>query len=345
MKSSDSCSDRDSDSDNSSGSGGIKLSAGLSADTLAALFKFVKASNGNESDADKDGSNNAVCDKEAMSKEISDQLDHRMPNPIMTPVNLEATEPCHAVDYLRENGVVRLDNILSHELCDACAAAINVSLQVARDAGIDYFSDTKEMGFGNVDANNKRWDMYLNNQGPFQASMQYMFGESSTVLSTLFSNLFNGVDPQMYEYAALISDSGAVSQRIHSDTTFQTECPLYTVFIALQDITSDMGPTIFLPGSNTEVGHTEFRFRRNQFIDNSISKHSLLKKGDVTVMDSRSFHCGSANNSLYRRALFYFTLLNPNITNMGEGSMFENMKPLNLSTFSSSYGSTDGVLK
>lgn len=325
----------DDDSESDSDCEGITLAGGLSADTLAALFKFVKAADG----ADE---TDRPTDTNAMAQELEDQLDHRKPDPILNPTNFEATDPCDAVEVLRKNGVVRLDNILSHELCDACLTSINVSLQIARDAGVDHFSDTLEMGFGNVDSKKKRWDMYLHNDGPMQASMQYMFGSSSSVLSSLFATLFYGLDPSLYEYSSLISDSGAESQRLHSDTTFQEECSLYTVFIALQDITSDMGPTVFIPGSNTEEMHREFRLRKNQWIAKSVIKHGLLRKGDVAVMDSRTFHCASANCSS-RRALFYFTLLNPKVTNMGEGSMFDDMKPLSLSAFGDSVAGKDVI--
>ena len=35
---------------------------------------------------------------------------------------------------------------------------------------------------------------------------------------------------------------------------------------------------------------------------------SNLKKGDVSIFDSRLLHCGMANKSDKRRVLFYFTL-------------------------------------
>ena len=35
---------------------------------------------------------------------------------------------------------------------------------------------------------------------------------------------------------------------------------------------------------------------------------SQLKKGDVSIFDSRLLHCGMENTSLDRRLLFYFTV-------------------------------------
>jgi hypothetical protein len=50
-----------------------------------------------------------------------------------------------------------------------------------------------------------------------------------------------GKDGLLYELCALITEPGSPRQTIHPDTPFQEHCPLYAVFVALQDVTDPMG--------------------------------------------------------------------------------------------------------
>lgn len=239
---------------------------------------------------------------------------------------------------------MRIDNILSAGFCDACTASINTSLARAILAGSDHFSGrvfqiqsvsilfchalyiigTEETGFGNVDSKHHRWDMYLDYSGVLKDSVVSILGDSSSALSAVFHDLFDGEDAQFHEFAALISDEGASSQRVHSDTTFQPNCPLYTVFVAMQDVVRELGPTLFIQGSHTVGAHSELRHFRERYLSSSIYHQALLKQGDVVIMDSRTCHCGDAND-FGRRILLYFTLLNPKFEDMGGGSKFENL--------------------
>jgi hypothetical protein len=224
-------------------------------------------------------------------------------------------------------------------LCAKCCVDINRSLLVAQEAGSDHYMEGKETGFGNVDAKEDRWDMFVPHTGCYLEAMTSMLhcpdnsSSSPPSLSSLapfFSELFGGEDAEFFEYAALVSDSGSLSQRVHSDTTWQAACPVYTVFIALQDVTSDMGPTIFIPGSHTQEQHQQFRSSRHQWLSEAGYVEGAVKRGDVVIMDSRTYHCGSANISTQRRVLFYFSLLNPATSSMGGGSLFSNMLSLTL---------------
>ena len=42
-----------------------------------------------------------------------------------------------------------------------------------------------------------------------------------------------------------------IRQPVHPDTVWHTSGGIVTLFIALQDVEADMGPTFFLPGTNT----------------------------------------------------------------------------------------------
>ena len=316
----------DSDSDSDSDGGGISLTEGLSAEALAALFSFVVTPAG---DGDQAPSSCVTSDN-MMSDKIGQHLDQTKGDPTRTAMTaLKVSDPADALDDLESRGVIRLNGVLSAEFCDKCLAETNRLLLVSQLGGTDHFVESRATGFGNVDASTKRWDMFLPHVGCFYDAMTSMLGKS-TPLTNLFEALFEGSDAEFFEYAALVSDSGSLSQRIHSDTTHQTRCPVYTVFIALQDITKAMGPTLFIPGSHDKAHHEQFRRNKHQWLTEANYEEGTLSRGDVVVMDSRTFHCGSANDSSQRRALLYFSLLNPLTTSMGGGSIFENMSSLSL---------------
>jgi len=145
---------------------------------------------------------------------------------------------------LLEEGVVRVDKVLPAAACDACLAKIN-ELLLANAEGC----------FGNVLSRSERWDMYLKNEGLFGDALVSMLGEGS-VLGGLFEQLWGKQLPvRFHEFSALVSDLGAIRQPIHPDSQFTDICPLYTVFVALQDVTSGLGPTTFLPNTHTEECH------------------------------------------------------------------------------------------
>ena len=214
-------------------------------------------------------------------------------------IDLQATDPLEAANELKRNGVVRLNGILSEALCNECAAAVNEDLLSARQQGRDHYTEAKTNGFGNVyskfgnvDSKDNRWDMYLRNKGAYAKSIKHMLGEESSVLRQLFASLFGPKDASLYEFAALISDCGADSQRIHPDSTFQSNCALYTVFTALQDIPEERGPTVFIQGSHTDEAHRSLRRDRKAYLSSVQYHRALLRKGDVAIMDSRLLHCG-----------------------------------------------------
>lgn len=67
-----------------------------------------------------------------------------------------------------------------------------------------------------------------------------------------------GEDATLYELAALVSEPGAPRQPVHPDNPYQDAAPLLTCFVALQDISIDMGPTTFLPRTHTKEAHASF---------------------------------------------------------------------------------------
>lgn len=227
------------------------------------------------------------------------------------------------VEILKRDGVVRMDNLLDKNLCQAILDSINITLESA---------DSNAPGFGNVFSRHQRYDMYLRPEGPVQDALKQMMNETEP-LGALFKSLLDNKPGPFHELSSIIVDPDADAQPIHPDAKFSIHCPMWTVFCSLQDIDETMGPTVMLPGSHTKEAHEQFNTAgtRTAQLANAIFTQATLLQGDIVVMDSRCLHFGSANTSKKRRVLFYFTIRNP--LHDGDypdcGSLFED---LNLTT-------------
>jgi ectoine hydroxylase-related dioxygenase (phytanoyl-CoA dioxygenase family) len=118
-----------------------------------------------------------------------------------------------------------------------------------------------------------------------------------------------GEKARLCEFAALVSDPGSARQPVHPDTNYRRDRCVVTSFVALQDVESDMGPTVFIPGSHTASAHLAFREAGETGGAALAAPHGVatLGSGDATVFDSRLLHCGGGNASDKRRVLFYFS--------------------------------------
>ena len=131
------------------------------------------------------------------------------------------------------------------------------------------------------------------------------------------------LDGMIHELSSFIGDKGAPRQCVHADTIV-LPCPqypdasmepMYTVFVALQDVDDAMGHTVFYPRTHTPKAHVMWNAAQKkgsspQFLssyqEGIKAVQSNLKKGDVSIFDSRLLHCGMANKSDKRRVLFLF---------------------------------------
>jgi ectoine hydroxylase-related dioxygenase (phytanoyl-CoA dioxygenase family) len=83
----------------------------------------------------------------------------------------------------------------------------------------------------------------------------------------------------------------------------------------LQDVTLEMGPTVWIPRTHNREAHGAFLdpTEKDALIKTTPAKLGLLTKGSCAIFDSRLLHCGSANRSEESRALFYFSFKNPDV--------------------------------
>lgn len=346
-------SDDDYSSDDDSDSPRLAAEDVLSADVLAALMEF-KSTGGFEGEDAQEISKDAICatftpgDSQMIAatyRRLQEKEEQRgakyaeaLSKRIM--LDLEAPEGDLAT-ILQEQGVVRVNGVLDCEMCDLCLEHINRALLDGSPPHIgdtspamDSYENQEEheantSGFGNVFSRKNRYDMYLRNTGVYETALASMLGRNKA-LGRLFDTVLQGETGVFHEFSSLVSDPGSASQPIHPDSPFAEHAPMWTVFVALQDVDTTMGPTTFLPGTNSLDCHQRLKSPedRADLLASSEYRRGVLRKGDCTVMDSRTFHFGDANESERRRVLFYFTIRNPK--HQGQyppcGSLFPDLK-------------------
>ena len=231
---------------------------------------------------------------------------------------------------LEREGCISVPGVVSEATCDNLLAFINsenerLTTLVNTKTGVDqqflfdeYFGGVNCRGTGKVAT---RQDMFLPlNNEVVQGGLSEAFRSLRPLLEETVT-----LDGMVHEISSFIGDKGAPRQCVHADTIV-LPCPqypeasmepLYTFFVALQDIDDAMGHTVFYPRTHTPEAHTMWNAAQKkaaspQFLsgyqESTKAVQSKLRKGDVSIFDSRLLHCGMANNSEKRRVLFYFTL-------------------------------------
>lgn len=228
-----------------------------------------------------------------------------------------------AARTLFQEGVVQLNGILS----EATASALRKDILERRAAAIaaveldsspadewrKYFADVLLKG-----NNNQRCDLLLPLKGnhQLQLALHELLVSSTLLHGTLVAATGGHDDATLYELAALISEPGARRQPVHPDNPHQPEPPLHTAFVALQDVTAEMGPTTFLPRTHTAAAHAAFDdvpHGRDTLLRGSGGVEARLAAGDAALFDSRCLHCGGANDAAAgaTRVLLYLSFRNP----------------------------------
>ncbi|KAL7486382.1 hypothetical protein ACHAW6_011974 [Cyclotella cf. meneghiniana] len=244
---------------------------------------------------------------------------------------------------LQNDGVLRIDSALSPTACDNLRHYVleqrrsaDETVRAHVDAGNIVDADAlARIYYGVENRRVGRCDLQLSllrggfsrdrdvasssdddEQFPLADALLQLLGPKGT-LRHLYERL---VTPrgEFYELAAVVTDPGSRRQTIHPDLPWKPIAPLYVVFVALQDVTAEMGPTCFLVGTQTEEVDGMFNCgsveEKDRVVRDSEGRLAMLNKGDCVVFDARTLHCGNANESMQTRALFNFSFRNPQVT-------------------------------
>lgn len=212
---------------------------------------------------------------------------------------------------LISEGVARINDVITSETVDKLRVYVNEMLEEK----IHKDTEAESGDFARVLLPKNRWDLLLplDQADPVMQAMDELIGKGGSLNSILDSTV--GKDGRIYEMACLVSDPGSERQAIHPDIPFESEdeITLITCFVALQDINDTMGPTVYLPKTNTAANHERFNNRAtaDEMLAETRNLYSTLNAGDCSVYNPATLHCGSANKSDTRRAIFYLTFWNP----------------------------------
>ena len=218
--------------------------------------------------------------------------------------------PTDGAERLAAQGMLRVNQVIGGEACTRLRELVDRSL-----------AEAQSMHAAAPDE--QRWDMCV----PLDGSVVDVLSEVVGNLQPLLSQLFEP-DAVLCELASLITEGGATRQGLHYDTPMMTQrdaALLITCFIALQDISDDMGPTIMLPHSASVACHEEWQ-RSVRVSEQGLADllpgpttavgsltmpvvRCAISAGDVVLMDSRLLHCAGANLAGPRRRLLYFTVV------------------------------------
>jgi len=155
-----------------------------------------------------------------------------------------------------------------------------------------------------------RWDLKLELTNTVGRALVELLADRSGPLGASFETLAGGLGAELFELAAFVTAPGAPPQEVHMDTA-TSQPSLFTVFVALQDIASDMGPTQFLPGTTTRDAHQRFDMNPGPLVQEVGCVAATLSAGDAVLYDGRVLHCSSANRSDKLRVVFYVTFRHP----------------------------------
>ena len=239
---------------------------------------------------------------EMAAKNHQQVLEQRVMIDLIAPELASQHDKSHALaQVLRDEGVVRVNQVLAPDLCDRLLTTVNEALLAS-----DYNAADEECdGFGNVFARKLRYDMYLRPEGVYKEALHAMLCRDSILGDLLHSGLLHGQPGVFHEFSSLISDPGSDCQPIHPDSPYAPQAQMWTVFVALQDIDATMGPTVFLRGTHTLECHEQLKSldHKDAMLASCEYQRATIQKGDATIMDSRTMHFGGANESETRRTV------------------------------------------
>ena len=219
-----------------------------------------------------------------------------------TQVLLEApSDKTLQLDQLRNQGLVRINNILQSDTAACLLRHVSESLEMAlrRDDG--------EQLLGVMLCSNSRHDLKLDLGHPV---VSRALQEAISNIGPFAGSLLRP-PPELFELGAIIADPGAERQPIHPDTPWSPSPSVLTAFISLQDIDQTMGPTGFLQGTQDQPRfHDAYNEQDEEWarlIGSRAYCSPLLMKGDGILFDSRVLHFAQ-DCIARRRVLFYLSL-------------------------------------
>uniref|UniRef100_A0A7S2TLU8 Phytanoyl-CoA dioxygenase n=1 Tax=Lotharella oceanica TaxID=641309 RepID=A0A7S2TLU8_9EUKA len=204
---------------------------------------------------------------------------------------------------LEQDGFVVLRGVLSPDAVKAAQARLASELDAAIRKG-------DEKSFARINNRKRRHDLRLSMAPGNRRLLEAILHSSKATAQTYVGVLGRGAT--LVEFGVITSHPGAEAQDIHSDVEFDGDARcVFTTFVALQDISEDMGPTNIWPGTHQAFFCEFYKPRmlgpRDPYYWKNKPKLMTVNAGDAVLMDTRVMHCGGANSSKRERMLFHFS--------------------------------------
>ena len=227
-----------------------------------------------------------------------------------------------AAAALKVCGVAVLDRALPRPVVAALAARV-AALAGARMASVDVGADAKPTfeGVETAKRSQGRYEFANPLEAPFTDAAVL---ENAFVMPVLRRAM--GARLEVDTFSTVVSEPGSPTQHWHADAgqlfpRSGMHLPAHgvVVFAAVTNVTRDMGPTEFAPGSHVQCGKAE-KPRPVHYDDGSVLDlcravpgnrllHADMAAGAVTLFDFRIYHRGGANSAELQRPLLYSTYL------------------------------------
>ena len=228
--------------------------------------------------------------------------------------SMKLREAERAADILRTHGLVFLKSVVPEETCDEILADLNAICDECKETYGDALRRTDVLlGVGD-DNDDDSGDGKING---VKKALEFACKEEGGNIRNILSFVEDATeDAVLVELSVLATEKGADRQVLHPDVAYDAPHEtLYSVFIALQDVTQDMGPTLFVLNSHDKQTHdqlpkTKWTEKEFDVLRTKRAVEALLKKGDAVLYNARAFHQGGENTS-GRRALLTLTFLKP----------------------------------
>ena len=213
---------------------------------------------------------------------------------------LSAATRATVVDYVRTLGVAVLPSLLDPDACRALAAWVKSAL-------VD--PDRNTNGLGGIAEAEFRFDYPVEAEA---APVQAVMGEALRFYGGALEALV-GANATLEELSTITSVPGATQQGKHPDLGMDAPAHLHAVqllvtsFVALDDVGTDQAALDLWPATHT---HCHFLYNaEKEMLVSAPAVRLAVPAGSVVLMDSRTYHRGTANTSPRDRPVMYFSFM------------------------------------
>jgi hypothetical protein len=249
-------------------------------------------------------------------------------------------EKDEVVMEFEQDGCETFENVLTKRTCESlgkhCDEVLSNILRKEGDEEKRGYCMRKRLLLDDIKSPNKRYSLRLSLKIPIVRKALHMIAKNMYP----FLSKILGSKALLYELSVIISDSGSRAQQFHSDTKIlgrssEKDALLVTIFLALQDVKKDMGPTLLYPKTHTREFHELYFGNKSTATSQLTALESrkqtsmTLKQGAGFAMNSRLLHCGGANTSTSsRRRLLCISFLGSkgNVPHGSTASLIEEYK-------------------